>query len=99
ARPTSQDDRSPAHIRGLVPQQDVAPGAAPDIEPTAVVEPLQLERKSGASTLGWVLLVLVLLGGGVALVYVMLVQNADKGDPRGVAPDHHATQPVSASVG
>ena len=96
-RASSNDDRSPASVRGAVVGDTIAQDATP--------LPAQT-KKSGAAVFGWVLLVLVLVGGGGGLAYMMLLQNADKHDGMssnvgnvGSAPDEHGNPIVAVGSG
>ena len=44
-------------------------------ESTEISPPLDVNPRGGLATFGWVMLILILLGGGGALAYVMLFQN------------------------
>jgi TolA-binding protein len=44
-------------------------------EATEISPPLDVNPRGGLATFGWVMLILILLGGGGALAYVMLFQN------------------------
>jgi serine/threonine protein kinase len=99
ARAASVDDRSPAQVRGVMPPELAASGSG-QLPETSAASVLPVKKRSGASTFGWILLVLVLLGGGGALAYVMLIANADKGVPaKAVTDDHAANLPQVGSAG
>jgi len=88
---------SPA-LRASSPAIPVRAASAPSgasaelIAPPAISMP-ELPRRSGMAVFGWVMLVLIVVGGAGAAFYFLWIQNADKGTTTGSAA---AVSPVNA---